>query len=97
MRSETLAGIRLGTFQPPARLTASGNAGRTTVFGISELATIIPLFWTPGNNSCFPLEGSHFFWRHFELLHILGSEFAEFAELDNWAYMPQNCKEGGTG
>lgn len=97
MRSETLAGIRLGTFQPPARLTASGNAGRTTVFWISALATKIPLFWTPGNNSRFPLEGQCYFWRLFELLHILGSEFAEFAELDNWAYMAPNCKEGGTG
>lgn len=65
MRSETLAGIRLGTFQPPARLTASGNAGRTTGFRISALATKMPLFWMPGNNFPISLRGEQLFLATF--------------------------------
>lgn len=39
MCSEPLAGIRLGSLKPPAGLPASGNAGRTTGFGILPMGS----------------------------------------------------------
>ena len=48
MRSETLAGIRLGSLKPPAGLPASGNAGRATIFRISPLGSKIACFWGGG-------------------------------------------------